>query len=127
MVAGEVMRCHSILWKINIDDDDGRSPLASKVTFIVGETFNSFEEVKNKVSAFEEDNSIRLYVRCSRSVEAAHNRAPKKQFKDELRYFKLEYFVFVTVRILQVPAKDKGQVKTEAFAYHMAHALTFEV
>ena len=41
---------------VDVDDDD-------RVTFTVGETFSLFEDLKEKVSAFEKDNFVQLYIR----------------------------------------------------------------
>ena len=56
--------------------------------FSVGDTFSSFSELAARILI-----GIRgeLSVRRSRTIEAASKRAPKKQFKKELKYSELDY------------------------------------
>ena len=71
-----------------LEMDSGSS---EEVTFTTREKFRSFSECKDKVEDFEKANFVQLYIRRSRSVEAAVKRAPKKQFNEELKYSDIEY------------------------------------
>ena len=64
---------------------------STEVTFTVGETFGSFSELQDKKDAFEKSNFVQLYIRRSRTIEAAAKRAPKKQFNVDLKYYEIEY------------------------------------
>ena len=67
------------------------SSSSEEVKFTIGKNFRFFSELKDKVEDFEKANFIQLYIRQSRSVEAAAKRAPKKQFNEEIKYSEIEY------------------------------------
>ena len=64
---------------------------SEEVKFTIGDIFSSFSELKDKIEDFEKANFVQLYIRRSRSIEAAAKRAPKKQFNEELKYYEVEY------------------------------------
>ena len=64
---------------------------SEEVIFTIGGKFSSFSELKDKTADFEKANFVQLYIRRSRSIEAAAKRAPKKQFNGELKYSEIEY------------------------------------
>ena len=64
---------------------------SKEVLFTIGEKFSDFSELKDKIADFEKENFVQLYIRRSRSIEAAAKRAPRKQFNSELKYSEIEY------------------------------------
>ena len=65
--------------------------LCDTVMFAVGDSFRSFSELGERISEFENKSFVQLYVRRSRSIEATAKRAPKKQFKQDLKYAEIDY------------------------------------
>ena len=57
-------------------------------TFKIGEGFSSYEELCDRIRAYEEENSVQLHHRDSRTLDSAKNRVPKKVkgAKEELKY-----------------------------------------
>ena len=62
------------------------------VNFILGENFSSYEQLKEKISAYEDGNNIQLVYNNTRTLEAAKRRAPKRVNKEkrELVYYSLQ-------------------------------------
>ena len=52
----------------------------------VGDTFASFEELEEKLNAFQKNNYIKLWRRNSMSIERALRIAPKRHLNDALKY-----------------------------------------
>ena len=91
------------------------SSSSEEVTFTIGEKFRSFSELKDKVEDFEKANFVQLYIRRSRSVEAAAKRAPKKQFNEELKYSEIEYSCIHGGRIFKSTSTGaKNQTKSKS-------------
>ena len=62
------------------------------VDFREGETFVSYEELKQKKVDFEHANSIVLTVAESRKIETMRNRGvPNKTMSDALVYYQIDY------------------------------------
>ena len=63
----------------------------SSVNFILGEKFSSYEQLKAKISAYEDGNNVQLVYNESRTLEAGKKRAPKRvnKAKRELVYYSL--------------------------------------
>ena len=68
-------------------EDDSLSTRA----FIAGKEIHSFDELSSAVKDYECANSVTLYTRSSRSVEAAKKGAPKRHFSEGLVYSELDY------------------------------------
>ena len=49
-------------------------------TFENGQQFASFQELRDRIAEFEQQSYVQLYIRRSRTNEAAMKRAPKKSF-----------------------------------------------
>ena len=86
---------------------------SEKVTFTIGENFSSFSVLKEKVDAFEKMNFVQLYIRCSRSIEAAAKHAPKKHLMENFSILKLNTIVFMAERYLKALAQVKDQTKSK--------------
>ena len=54
--------------------------------FRVGEEFESYLELKAKISEFERTEYVQLNVQRSKSIEAARRRTPSKDYKEDLKY-----------------------------------------
>jgi len=62
---------------------------SEEVAFVIGEKFSFFSNLKDKI---DELQKTQLYVKRSRSIEAAAiKHAPKKQFNEELKYSEIGY------------------------------------
>lgn len=79
----------SIGKELDIVEDDGLT-LNSRA-FVVGGEFHSFDELSSAVKEYECANSVTLYTRSSRSINAAKKRAPKRHFSEVLVYSELDY------------------------------------
>lgn len=67
--------------------------MAGKTVFTLGQKFNSFKELEDKIKSYQNERYVQLYRRDSRSIKAAQKRTPKKavNVKPELVYAYLEY------------------------------------
>ena len=82
----------SIGKELDIEDDrEDDSQRPSTRTFIVGREFHSFDELSSDVKEYECVNSVTLYTRSSRSIEAAKKRAPKRHFLEGHVYSEIDY------------------------------------
>ena len=63
------------------------------VGFSVGDTFASFDELSTKIKQVENDSSVQLYMRDSRTIEGAKKRMPRiaEKANSVLRYHSLQY------------------------------------
>ena len=59
--------------------------------FRVGDEFNSFDDLLDKISTFEQAQFVQLYIRRSRTIIAAAKRRTKKIYNEDLKYAELEY------------------------------------
>ena len=57
-------------------------------TFENGQQFASFHELRDRI---EQQSYVQLYIRRSRTIEAAMKRASKKSFLQELKYSEVDY------------------------------------
>ena len=57
--------------------------------FNVGDKFSTYDELKRKITAYENNYSVQLYHSDSRTLEAANKRAPRKarEAKKDLVYY----------------------------------------
>ena len=62
----------------------------NNVTFHVSEQFKSFQSLQEKISSYETENFVKLWIRDSRSISAAQGRV-KRKLSDEIRYYELMY------------------------------------
>ena len=56
----------------------------SALTFKLGESFDSFAALEEKIKQYERENYVNLWVRNSRTIEAAHL---KKHLDPAIRYY----------------------------------------
>ena len=61
-----------------------------RVHFSLGEDFKTYTDLMEKIEKFKKTNFVDLYVRDSRSIEAAQKRLSKKLNK-ELKYYELKF------------------------------------
>ena len=64
-------------------------PVEESVSFAVGEKFASYDELKTKITAYENSRSVQLSHSDSRTLEAAKKRVPRKveRAKKDLVYY----------------------------------------
>ena len=62
----------------------------NNVTFHVSEQFKSFQFLQEKISSYETENFVKLWIRDSRSIGAAQGRV-KRKLREEIRYYELTY------------------------------------
>ena len=64
---------------------------AESVSFAIGERFSSYEELKAKITAYENARSTQLCHSDSRTLEAARKRVPRKveRAKKDLVYYQI--------------------------------------
>ncbi len=62
---------------------------SDSVSFVIGEKFSSYDNLKDKISSYESTKCVQLYHSDSRTLEAAKNRVPCKVAKanHELVYY----------------------------------------
>ena len=61
--------------------------------FTVRKSFNSYQELEDRVKAYEESSFIQLYRRDTRTLAAARKRVPRKveRAKKELVYYSIRF------------------------------------
>ena len=57
-------------------------------TFCLGEHFTSYDDIKEKMKKYEEENFVNLWVRDSRIIEAAR---VKKNYNLAIKFFEVRY------------------------------------
>ena len=60
------------------------------VSFSIGETFKTFEEVQQKVQQYEKSTSVQFWIRDSRTIEAAQRRIDRP-LNSSLKYYEVVY------------------------------------
>lgn len=64
--------------------------MAADVTFFVGEEFTSFTELHRRIQSFQLRNSVQLYIRSSRKIQAAQVRSTDN-YNPELKFAEIYY------------------------------------
>lgn len=64
--------------------------MAADVTFFVGEEFTSFTELHRRIQSFQLRNSVQLYIRSSRKIQAAQVRSTDG-YNPELKFAEIYY------------------------------------
>lgn len=64
--------------------------MAADVTFFVGEEFTSFTELHRRIQTFQLRNSVQLYIRSSRKIQAAQVRSTDG-YNPELKFAEIYY------------------------------------
>jgi len=59
--------------------------------FAVGDSFESFGQLKESVARFEKANALSLYKRDCRSIEAAVKKGVTRDVRRALTYYSLQY------------------------------------
>ena len=54
--------------------------------FRVSDEFNSFDDLRDKISMFEQTQFVQLYIRRSRTIIAVSKRRSKKIYNEDLKY-----------------------------------------
>ena len=57
-------------------------------TFCLGEHFTSYNDIKEKMKKYEEENFVNLWVRDSRTIEAAR---VKKNYNPAIKFYEVIY------------------------------------
>ena len=57
-------------------------------TFCLGEHFTSYDDIKEKMKKYEEENFVNLWVRDSRTIEAAR---VKKNYNLVTQFYEVRY------------------------------------
>ena len=78
--------------------------------FSVGREFHSFDELTSAVKGYKYANSVTLYTRSSRSIEAAKKRAPKRHFWEGLVHSEIDYACTTWQPPLQVEFKGDSEI-----------------
>ena len=63
---------------------------SNNVSFAVGESFKSFEELKMKVKQYEVKNFVQFWIRDSRTVKSAQKRLTKK-LNEKIVYYEVVF------------------------------------
>ena len=62
----------------------------NNVTFRISEQIKSFHSLQEKISSCETENFVKLWIRDSRSIDAAQGKV-KRKLGEEIRYYELTY------------------------------------
>jgi len=57
----------------------------------VGETFDTFVLLQERIDKLQEEENIALWKRDSRTIEKARAKGLKRHMKEELQYYSLQY------------------------------------
>ena len=60
----------------------------NNVTFYISEQFKSFQSLEKKISSYEKENFVKLWISDSRSIGAAQGRV-KRKLREEIKYYEL--------------------------------------
>jgi len=65
----------------------------SNVSISVGDRFDTFDELAEKIQQYSDENYIQMWMRDARTIAAAAKRVPKRAavMKPELKYYNLRY------------------------------------
>ena len=65
--------------------------MATKTKILVGDLFNSYEELEAKITSYQKDNFVQLARRDSRTLDLARKRVPKhvKRANSALVYYSI--------------------------------------
>ena len=72
------------------ESDETDAGDGSRVSFHVGESFQSFQQLEVEVKRFEKATSTKLWIRDSRTIESARKRT-KRHLSDSLKYYQVSY------------------------------------
>lgn len=61
------------------------------MSLAVGATFSTYAELENEIEKYQVENSVQLYKRDSRTIEAALRRAPNREFNKAIKYSELVF------------------------------------
>ena len=64
--------------------------IEKNVSLAVGESFESFEELKLKVKQYEEKHFVQFWIRDSRTVDSAQKRLTKK-LNEKIKYYEVVF------------------------------------
>ena len=56
----------------------------------VGDLFSSFFELKKKIDEYQRQRGVKLYIRNSRTLDAARRKTPNRYFNQALKYYELQ-------------------------------------
>ena len=59
--------------------------------FCVGDEFNNFDDLRDKISTFEHTQFVQFYIRRFRTIILASKRRTKKIYNEDLKYAESEY------------------------------------
>ena len=59
-------------------------------SFVVGETFRSFEEVENRIKEYEKANYVQFWKRDARTVKNAQKRL-NRPLHDRIKYYEITF------------------------------------
>ena len=80
-------------------------------TFDNGQQFASFQELLDRIAEFEQQSYVQLYIRRSRTIEAAMKRAPKKVLSSRTEIFGGGLYVYSWWKEICFPFKN-GKERT---------------
>ena len=83
--------------------------LRSHLSFSVGDSFSTFEDLENKVKEYEGTHFVQVWKRDARTIGAAKKRLDKF-LKPELKYYELKYYCIHGGQAFK--AKGKGSRNT---------------
>ena len=67
------------------------SAASQTVSFVLGDCFDSFSAVEERLKKYKAANYVEFWKRDSRTIEAAQRRRPNKVIKSSLVYYELRY------------------------------------
>ena len=83
------------------------------VNFVLGEKFSSYQQLKEKITAYQQENNFfQLAYTDSRTLDAARKRAPKKA-NEKLHYYSLH----LTCNLGGKPFHSKGSGQRPCHRY----------
>ena len=76
---------------MEIDGDLEVEVSSDEVSLCVGDSFSTFQELDNKLKAYEKAHFVQFWKRDARTIEAAKKRRRLNKFlKPELRYYEIK-------------------------------------
>ena len=66
------------------------SKFSGNISFAVGDSFHTFEELDKKIRLYEQCNSVQLWKRDTRTIQAAQKRM-SRPLNERIKYYEIVY------------------------------------
>ncbi|XP_032903624.1 uncharacterized protein LOC116990180 isoform X2 [Amblyraja radiata] len=90
---------------------DTRAAMSQVTGFGVGAEFSSYSELHREFRRYQRDNSVQMWTKHSRTIEAQRRRAPKRPMNDALKFAEIDYACIHGGKLFKTKRFGKWQIK----------------